>query len=302
MITRPDWPSLVADDVAPPSRDAVPLSEKPVRRASLAVTDLEGDLQYVMRAPAVTASGAASTRLLPPDLPRRRRRIGHLPSPEAEQPGRPRHPPRHRPGRQPGRHRPDHGRVPSLSRPRAQPARRVGGPEPRPGRHVHPDAGHRGRPRDRSADRVGPPPDDAGAARRPGARRGAAAGATTTSTTTSSPGTTATGRRRPATTRALPRPSVQGDVAVGLHSPVHSQLNPDLLTGDDELDELDAPTQRSRRRRQHRPPGPRVAPAQRRLLRGHQAPGDGRADWPVLGLIDVDRTSSKPRSYVVAWD
>ncbi len=43
VITRPDWPSLVTDMLAPPPRDALPLSEKPVRRASLAVTDLEGD-------------------------------------------------------------------------------------------------------------------------------------------------------------------------------------------------------------------------------------------------------------------
>ena len=102
VITRPDWPSLETDAVAPPRRDAVPLSENPVRRAALAVTDLAGDRGiYVLgrdgewRRSTVRTCGTSS------------RGPAGVARALAQRPRRQRHPAGCSSGREPGRDRPD---------------------------------------------------------------------------------------------------------------------------------------------------------------------------------------------------
>lgn len=295
VITRPDWPALDVDDVEPPTRDAVPLSEDPVRRASLAVTDLEGDRSiYVLGPdrewrrvdrPHLTYSvegGASGTfpALAPNSLDAGGSRLaigqdGSLVVVDLTTGGFRRY-------RLPGLNQ--HVAWEDQSHVLVIGSRRVHGSV------VDLSTGRTASSRHRRTTRVLPD----GMALTWGGRAGNdrylvndiewSDGWRTTSPGNNSLGAT---------------PLVRGDVAIGMHNPTHNQLNPDLLTGDAELDEL------------------------MRQVDGVVAVDDVNGDvlgflelstegyestsllgWlggsPVLGL--VDRSEPGRRSYVVSWN
>ena len=296
VITHPDWPSLATDDVAPPTRDAVPLSEKPVRRASLAVTDLEGDrsiyvlgsdgewrrvdaprLRYEFEGPgqewpvlSPDSIDASGTRLAVPqedslvviDLTTGGFRRYHVPGLNDDV----------------AREAPDQVYVGHDAR--------------LPGTLVDLQTGRLTESMHRRTTRVLP---DRSALTWGGGRGNDAYYFNVMKWDD--------GHRvhSPANNSLAARPLVRGDVAaVGMHNPTHSQLNPDLLTGDAELDEL---------MRQVDGVSAAVDDINGDVL-GFLALSDEGYEstrllgWlgeaPVLGL--VDRSDPRRRTYVVWWD
>ena len=234
VITRPDWAALTTDAVAPPTRDAVPLSQSPVRRAALAVSGLQGDRGvYVLgpdRAwrrvdrPHLTYSvegGASGTfpALAPNSLDASGTRLaigqdGSLVVVDLTTGGFRRY-------RLPGLNQ--HVAWEDQSHVLVIGSRRIHGSV------VDLSTGRTAESRHRRTTRVLPD----GRSLTWGGRAGNDNyyfndlewddGWRTTSPGNNSLGAT---------------PLVRGDVAIGLHNPTHNQLNPDLLTGDAELDQL----------------------------------------------------------------
>jgi hypothetical protein len=293
-ITRPDWAALDVDDVAPPTRDAVPLSEDPVRRAALAVTDLQGDrsiyvlgrdgrwrrvdrphLRYEFEAPgqvwpvlSPASIDASATRLAVPqddslvviDLTTGGFRRYHVPGLNDDV----------------AWEAPDQVYVGHDAR--------------LPGALVDLQTGQLTDSMHRRTTRVLPD----GSALTWGGGRGNDAYYFNVMRWDD-------GHRvhSPANNSLGARPLVLGDVAIGMHNPTHSQLNPDLVTGDAELDEL-----------MRQVDGVVAVDNINGDVLGFLALSDEGYEstsllgWlgeaPVLGL--VDRSDPRRRSYVVSWD